>query len=126
MQTSFFGLKKILVQDPDITPISIARYNPRFWGGIPALRALAPTAQMVKAGYPAEDFEKLVLSALDPEQTYETLLTMAEGREPVLLCYEKPPMTETHWCHRHITAEWFERHLGITVPEYQGPNGLGL
>jgi hypothetical protein len=101
--------------------VSIARYPPR---GTPAgfrvFKALAPGAWFNSVT--REEYERLYaeqLSKLDPAQTKADLEKLAGGAEPVLLCYEKPPFTDTNWCHRRLAAEWFERELGIQVPEHE-------
>ncbi|MCL6442574.1 MAG: DUF488 domain-containing protein, partial [Alicyclobacillus sp.] len=35
------------------------------------------------------------------------------GENAVLLCYEK----HNDWCHRRMVADWFEKELGVVVPE---------
>jgi Protein of unknown function, DUF488 len=89
---------------------------------------LAPTSNILRAAH-AEDFdadvdwpkwikrfEREVLAPLDPQAVYRELHTLVPGVEPVLLCYEKPDDPNMR-CHRRIVASWFERHLGIEVPE---------
>ena len=105
--------------------ISIACYAPR---GTPAgyrqYRALAPDADMLKMSqalylprYAA------ILDQLDPQQVWDDLHRLAGDQEPVLLCWERPPFTPTNWCHRRLVADWFERALGVTVPEWDcGPH----
>jgi hypothetical protein len=42
---------------------------------------------------------------------------------PVLLCFERAEDIHagTHYCHRHLAAQWLEDHLGIEVPELGHP-----
>ena len=105
--------------------ISIACYAPR---GTPAgyrqYRALAPDADMLKMSQalylPRYD---AILGRLDPQQVWDDLHRLAGDQEPVLLCWERPPFTPTNWCHRRLVADWFERALGVTVPEWDsGPH----
>ena len=107
--------------------ISIARYAPR---GTPAgfrqYRALAPDADMLKMSqalyvprYAA------ILNALDPLQVWDDLHRLAGDQEPVLLCWERPPFTASNWCHRRLVADWFERALGVTVPEWDSGTHQG-
>ena len=105
--------------------ISIARYAPR---GTPAgfrqYRALAPDADMLKMSqalylprYAA------ILNALDPLQVWDDLHRLAGDQEPVLLCWERPPLSAGNWCHRRLVADWFQARLGINVPEWDsGPH----
>ncbi len=47
------------------------------------------------------------------------MLSLADPHEPVLLCWERPPFSETTWCHRRLVAAWLERELGLIVPEVE-------
>ena len=82
-------------------------------------RALAPTWGMLELSY--EEYRIAfftdVLGRLDPVKVVGDLERLAEGHEPVLLCFERPPFTETNWCHRRMAGEWFADSLGIDVPE---------
>lgn len=82
-------------------------------------RTLAPTRDMLKLGYEAyrpRFFE--ILAKLDPQREWDHLHTLAAGAEPVLQCFEKPPLdTCRNYCHRRMVAEWFEQHMGVQVPE---------
>lgn len=118
MKTSYFAQKKVLDADPNICPISIARYQPNWWPILRTYDRLAPEPQMVRDKYTRTEFELIVLSNRNPKICHDALHVMAQGKEPVLLCYEAPPFSENNWCHRRIVAEWFELHLGILVPEY--------
>jgi hypothetical protein len=100
--------------------ISIARFAPRnIEKGYREFRALAPGRWFKTA--PKEEYRKLylaeILAPLDPRRTYDELCELAGSAEPVLLCWERPPLTETNWCHRRLVAEWIKRTLGIDVPE---------
>ena len=97
--------------------ISIARYQPRGMA-YPTYRALAPHANMLKM--PFDEYLPLylaILERLDPTKVVEELAFLVEPDEPVLLCWERPPLTATNWCHRSICAAWFQEHLGMDVPE---------
>ncbi len=50
---------------------------------------------------------------------FEDLHRLADPHEPVLLCWERPPFSETVWCHRRMVAAWLERELGLIVPEVE-------
>ena len=97
--------------------ISIARYQPRGMA-YPTYRALAPTSRMLKMSY--DEYLPLylaILEQLDPAQVVEELTMLAGENEPVLLCWERPPLTATNWCHRTMVAEWLQDKLGMSVPE---------
>lgn len=101
--------------------VSIARWVPR---GTPAgfrvYRHLNPTAPMLKMA--RADYEPLyqaILSKLDPRQVADDLHRLTDPHEPVLLCWERPPFTQSNWCHRRMVAKWFERGLGVEVAEME-------
>lgn len=104
--------------------VSIARFAPR---GTPAgfriYKPLAPGAWFNSVDYPK--YRELYfgqLATLSAEKVLQDLRVLANGAEPVLLCYEKPPFDEAkNFCHRRMAAEWFERELGLKVPEYEAP-----
>ncbi len=68
------------------------------------------------------DFERAYttqLSRLDPNDIWFDLHRLAGGAEPVLQCFEKPPIDETNFCHRRMVAEWFEKSLDVKVSELE-------
>ena len=83
-------------------------------------RSLAPTREMLHLDEPAyrKAFFREILGPLDVVQIARDLHELANGFEPVLLCFEKPPFTPTNWCHRRMVAEWFHNELGLDVPEH--------
>jgi hypothetical protein len=100
--------------------VCIARFAPR---GTPAgfriYRPLAPGAWFNSV--PQDEYRRLYfahLATLSAEKVLQDLHVLANGAEPHLLCYEKPPFTETNWCHRRMVAEWFQKELGIEVIEH--------
>lgn len=60
-------------------------------------------------------YDTEILGVLDPQQVVDDLLRIADGKIPVLCCFERPGPGQ--WCHRAMVSDWFERHLGIRVPE---------
>jgi hypothetical protein len=120
--------------------ISIARGAPRSDPGYRIYRALAPGAWF-KTVSPRE-FANLyfneVLRPLDPKQVAAVLQRLAGDAEPVLLCWEKPPLPAvdrwwelqadalaevdiSNFCHRRMTAAWLSDALGIEVKEWAAP-----
>ncbi len=101
--------------------ISIARWAPRAAPvGFAVYRPLTPTAPMLKlARVEYEPLYQAILARLDPHQVVEDLHRLADPHEPVLLCWERPPFSETVWCHRRLVAAWLERELGLIVPEVE-------
>ena len=99
--------------------ISIARSAPRKTpAGFRIYKALAPGGWFNSVSRP--EYERLYaeqLGLLDAAQVWEELHTLADGNEPVLLCWERLPFTETNHCHRRLVAEWFRQTLGAEVAE---------
>ena|ERR1039457_7100166 len=99
--------------------ISIARYPPRGTpSGFRVYKALAPGEWFKSVD--RQRYEKLYaaqLSLLDPAEVHADLVELAGGHEPVLVCWERPPFTESNWCHRRMVAKWLKDSLGIDVPE---------
>lgn len=99
--------------------VSIARHPPRNTpAGFRVYRPLAPGPWFNSAT--REEYERLYgaqLAALDAQKVHDELHALHPGIEPVLLCYERPPFTDTNWCHRRIVAAWLEKALGIEVLE---------
>ncbi len=83
-------------------------------------RALAPTRDMLhmdRKTYEASYAQ--ILAGLDPAKVWADLHELAGGAEPVMMCYERGPWTETNHCHRRLVATWFEETLGQVVPELE-------
>ncbi len=99
--------------------ISIARAAPRGVAGFKVYSRLSLTRAMLRMGYDQyrELYFRDILGPLDPEQVWRELHQLAHPREPVLLCWEHPPLTATNWCHRRMVAEWFAETIGVDVPE---------
>ena len=107
--------------------ICIARWHPRGTPkGFRCFKALAPGdwfKKVERKEFLARYAEE-ILGVLDPQQTYDKLVELADGTEPVLLCWEYPPFGPAatgHFCHRVLVAKWFKRTLGIVVPEVSWP-----
>lgn len=118
-----------------IIPISIARFNPRWYTGL-EYKKLAPPIRMVnwykgssycvesKAAQEIYEFEytREVLNKLDVVTVVSEIgfvagfndknWCMEKNSIVVLLCYEK-----SSFCHRHIVAKWLGEY-GINIEEY--------
>ena len=96
---------------------SIVGYVP---SGYRSYKKLAPGDYFRTASKP-EYTQKFFaqLAQLDPLQTWNELEELADGCEPVLLCYEVPPFTEKNWCHRRMVADWFKQELGREDEEFE-------
>mgnify|MGYP001183215749 CR=1 FL=1 len=93
--------------------ISISKGTPKWFPG-PSYEPLFPEWDLIlnyRNGKITEDEYRIRyndhLSKLDPNVVYKEL----KGK--VLLCWE----TSNQFCHRHLVAEWLNKHLGITVRE---------
>jgi hypothetical protein len=56
-----------------------------------------------------------ILGVLDAARVRDDLLRLADGRVPVLCCFDR--VGPGQWCHRAIAAQWLADALGILVPE---------
>jgi hypothetical protein len=56
-----------------------------------------------------------VLDRLNPQQVHEEILRLADGRMPVLCCFECAGGEQ--WCHRALAAAWLAEGTGMAVPE---------
>lgn len=101
--------------------ISIARRAPRGHPtGYRIYGALAPGSWFMSVS--KEEYKRLFaaqLAALDPQVVWGELHALANNEEPVLMCWENTPLTESNWCHRTLVAEWFKKH-GLEVSEMGG------
>lgn len=82
--------------------------------------ALAPERSWLGLSY--ADYLPLYrerLAGLDAQRVCDELHALVPGEEPVLLCFEKPPLTADNWCHRRIVAQWFREELGQDVSEVE-------
>lgn len=114
--TSYFAMSGKL---PDyITPIAICGGIPDFWIGKLWTRKLAPRKWFFDEWKKNHDndfyirnFEKEVLSNLNPVDVLDTLYGLAnqnkDGKIPCMICYEKPG----DFCHRHLVAEWLNNSI---------------
>jgi hypothetical protein len=101
--------------------ISIARYAPR---GTPAgfrvYKPLAPGPWFNKVSKP--EYERLYfaqLQLLDPVKVSDELHALADGVEPVLLCWERKAdiAAGKAWCHRQMVGTWLRQHFHVDVEE---------
>jgi hypothetical protein len=97
--------------------IGISRGVPR---GMPAgyrlFKALAP-GPWFNTTTPTE-YDHLyaeILGKLDAGEVVRQIEALANGRVPVLCCYERP--NTGVWCHRAMVSRWLHQQLGLVVPE---------
>ena len=129
MKTSNFANNKLY----KLNGISISRYPATRQGFTgPEFPPLMPSAQLL-AWYKSTsqspdnwaDYAyayNAQIGCLNPEKVWEELEVIAEAygcNEPILLCYESAKTLDTKPCHRRLVAAWFERELGVVVPEWE-------
>ena len=98
--------------------ISISVSAPKGQSGFKSYPALAPDRAWLKMG--RAQYEPLYmakLAKLDPQKVWGDLTALADGEEPILLCWETL-IKQGEWCHRRMAAAWLEQHLGHEVLEY--------
>ena len=101
MQTSYFA-KPGIRKNP--AAVSIALWTPRWWGKGRRYPSLAPTKDMLQAGYEYEEYATLLKSRdLDPAVIYEEL------KDNILCCFCKTGSP----CHRFFATYWIETALGF-------------
>lgn len=109
--------------------ISIARRAPRGLTHVPVYSKLAPGSWFMSVSKEVyfERFCNEVLAKLDAKRVWDELYALANPKindwtpplfdgahviEPILCCWERPPLTDANWCHRTIVADWFALELG--------------
>lgn len=117
MNTSYYFSNKISVADTNLVRVSVSFPKNIVWlQNSKVYKPLCPKWDIVdqyKKGRIGDSqyillYYKQNLDCLDPEKVYQAL-----GEDSILLCWEKPGM----FCHRSIVATWFEKSLGVKVPE---------
>ena len=98
--------------------IGITRFAPSYWQHEINIEKLAPSESLLRS-YQNKQIDKYMFAieyrhqlrerGLTPEGVRTILDGVANGRDIVLCCYEKPE----DFCHRHVLAEW----LGEDVEE---------
>ena len=112
--TSFHAKAKQLVE-MGITPISISVIFP-WYSSIKydQYLSLAPRRKMLKMSPELYDIEfQKILGRLNPVIVHKDLVTLSQGKDIALLCYEK----DVNDCHRKQVAEWIFKKLQIKVEE---------
>mgnify|MGYP000846084352 FL=1 len=117
LYTSHFGVTKSLLK-AGIKPIGICLYPPQWYlmSGQKNFDMLAPTREIFKldeAMYTIR-FNEL-LERLDPDNIFNAIGDISNGRDAALLCFEKPG----EFCHRRLVAKWLENGLGFEVNEWR-------
>lgn len=117
MKTSYFAKFKNAAG-----AISVATYPPRYLRG--KIASYPPLSPQFNFRIPYDEYVTKYeeqLSKLDPQKVWDDLHAIAQGAEPVLLCYESPPYDNINFCHRFMAAKWLEEKLGVKIEEYSDP-----
>jgi hypothetical protein len=104
---------------PGHVGIGISRGVPLGYEHLPTYRKLAPGPWFKSCASPAEYAERYfaeILGKLDPHHVLADLQELADGAEPVLVCFEHPPPSPS-WCHRALVSALLSDTLGMVVPE---------
>lgn len=112
MQTSYFTKHKYINFE---NPVSIAGKSPANFVGR-QFKKLAPNFWFFNKykmdgdiEFYIEQYNKEVLSVLDPKKVYSEL-----GENATLLCWEG----SDKFCHRHLVAKWLMDNLNVCIKEY--------
>jgi len=116
LTTGFFsGVKKHAHHDI----VSIAAGQPKWLVVLHQHKQLAPryvllndfrNSRISESQY-VERFNDM-LSSLNPAVVIDQLSDMT--KHPIMCCH----CNTTHFCHRHLVAEWLESNLKIVIPEH--------
>lgn len=112
--TSYFGNRNL---DKDLVPIAICLYPPKGFQGL-LYQKIAPNYEILKdwkdgrkddeaKGAYERAYKRKILRRLNPLEVFSDLEKLSNGKDIVLLCYEKP----NDFCHRHIFAKWMNLSL---------------
>ena len=119
--TSYYG-KLNKIDTEKYSPINIAGKQPD-GVSLPTCKELVPPKSLVfdykdgkikKSEYVYKYNEQLdKLTVID---VLGKLMTMADGKTPVLMCYERPEA----FCHRQLVLWWIKSYYTITAEELGG------
>lgn len=107
--TSYFAIASKLPKD--MVQVSISLFPPKHFAG-KEYKKIAPTQKILfdwkrlsnKERY-IKEYQRDVLSKLNEVEIYRELERLGQGKDVVLLCYEK----SDDFCHRHLFAEWMSK-----------------
>lgn len=116
--TSYYA--KVRKIPEDIVRVSIAGKAPDWYTGLeykniaPKIGFFLEWKKNKDNNYYIEHYNTEVLENLNAKRVYLDLERLSNGKDCVLLCYEKP----NDFCHRHLVAEWLSHELSIEVSEW--------
>lgn len=112
--TSYYGKRDFGA----LVPVSISIWPPKGYSGL-KFPKIAPTAEMLREykrtgneyDYKYHYWHD-VLKKYNPTDLYLDLEKLTDGKDCVLLCFEKPD----DFCHRHLFATWMNKN-GYDIKE---------
>lgn len=117
--TSYYAKSKKIPED--IVKISIAGGAPKGYSGLQYKKVAPKYGFFMKwkenhdNDFYIKHFNSEVLNTLNAQDVYKDLERLSNGKDCVLLCYEKPE----DFCHRHLVADWLNKELNIDVQEWK-------
>lgn len=110
-----YHAKAVQLIEMGLTPISISVQFPKYaktkYHQYKLLALRYDMLKMDREGYTVT-FEK-ILSKLNPVHIHSDLVKLSQGKDIVLLCFEK----DRNECHRKMVGEWLEKKFQIKVEE---------
>jgi uncharacterized protein YeaO (DUF488 family) len=101
-----------------LKPVSVARWSPKWYNGATCI-TLAPSVGLLNR------YKNNQVGVMDYADEYNAFLktidvkaiveNAANGRDIVLLCYEKAG----DFCHRHLIAKYLNDNFNMGVTEYK-------
>lgn len=110
--TSYFCKVDMLISC-NIVPLRISIGKPKDYTGLYYL-ALAPTWEMLNDTKTYNEKYNEILSKLNPQKVYDELISLGNGKDVAILCFEK----DINKCHRKVVAEWLEKEINIEITEF--------
>lgn len=102
----------------DLVPVAISIYPPNGFKG-KLFQKIAPTKEMLEAYKRNKNEQEYkerywhdVIKKYNPKELYEEIKRLVDGKDCVLLCFEKP----NDFCHRHLFATWMNKN-GYNIQE---------
>ena len=114
--TSYFAIANKLPKD--LVQVSISLFPPKHFAGkeykkiVPTQKILFDWKRLADKERYIREYQRDVLSKLDEVKVYKELEKLGQGKDVVLLCYEK----SEDFCHRHLFAKWMSEK-GFEVNE---------
>lgn len=96
--------------------------------GVPAgyrmYKPLAPSWDIIKGTAGIDEYRPRyfaeILAPLDRSKVVADIALLAGDHPPVLMCFERKPLTRSNFCHRTMIAEWLNELDGVQAEEWSG------